>query len=248
MRAQFLILLAACTLLFSCKKETEEYQTEAISDYLLIKPGKYITYRLDSMVTLRAAPFETHSYQEKHQVDALISDNLGRPSYRVFRYLRDTLGNEAWKPAGSYMITIADNKAEVIEDNLRFLKFAGPIKEGNSWLSNRFLPYDTYKSTFDLDAGGIELWESAYAETSGTAVINGKSYNDVVTIDGYNESRNAPVTDGNSFGFQYFLRERYAKNLGLLSQQYIIWEYQPLNSNRPGYRGFGVKRTIIDHN
>lgn len=248
MRAHFFLFLLASILFFSCKKETEEFQSDAVSDYLLIKPGKYITYRLDSMVTLRAAPFVTNSYQEKHQVDALITDNLGRPSYRIFKYLRDTAGTGPWVPAGTYQITIADKTAEVIENNLRFLKMASPVKEGTTWSGNRFLPTDTYKLLYDVDAGGIDLWESTYAETEGAVTFNGKTYSDVLTVEGYNESRNAPVIDGNSFGFQYYSKEQYAKGLGLLFQEYIVWEYQPLNSNRPGYRGFGVKRRIIDHN
>src|SRR5687768_5595439 len=103
MRAfQFLLLLTS-VFLFSCEKEIEEFQTEPLSTYISPQPGKYITYRIDStLFTNFGATIEVHSYQEKHEVDALITDNLGRPSYRVFRFIRDTNGAGPWKPSGSY--------------------------------------------------------------------------------------------------------------------------------------------------
>lgn len=247
MRPNHLLAFLTVLLLFSCKKETEEFQAEAVSDYLLTKPGKYITYRIDSMVTSRGAAFVVHSYQEKHQVDALITDNLGRSSYRVFRYLRDTLGIDPWKPSGSYFITPLNNTAEVIEDNLRFLKLAGPIKENNSWKGNRFLPADLY-SSYDLDANGIEEWEYNYTSAGAAVILGGKPYANVVAIEQVNESINAPVTNFGDYGFKNYSVEQYAKGLGLIYQELIIWQYQPTTVSRPGYRGFGVKRSIIDHN
>ena len=81
MRVYFLFALLSLTLLFSCKKETEEFSTEAITDYLPTQQGKYITYRIDSTVfTNFGATTEVRSYQEKHQVDAQFTDNSGRTS------------------------------------------------------------------------------------------------------------------------------------------------------------------------
>jgi hypothetical protein len=247
MRPNHLLAFLTAVLFFSCKKETEEFQTDAVSDYLLTKPGKFITYRVDSMVTNRGAAFVTHSYQEKHQVDALITDNLGRSSYRIFRYLRDTAGTRPWLPSGSYFITPLDNTVEVVENNLRFLKLAGPVKENIYWKGNRFLPADLYAS-YDLDGNGIEDWEYGYASTGTMVTLGGKPYNNVVTIEQVNEGINAPVTNFGEYGFKNYSVEQYAKGLGLVYQELVVWQYQPTNVSRPGYRGFGVKRSIIDHN
>jgi hypothetical protein len=79
------------------KKETEEFKTEAIADYMPLAVGKYITYRLDSTVfTNFGRNEEIHKYRVKHVVDAQITDNLGRPSYRILRYLSDSLGHQPW--------------------------------------------------------------------------------------------------------------------------------------------------------
>ncbi|HZH65285.1 MAG TPA: hypothetical protein VEY10_10370 [Flavisolibacter sp.] len=247
MRANYLLPVLAAILFFSCKKESEEFKTEAVSDYLLTKPGKFIVYRTDSMITNRGAAFVTRSYQEKHQADALITDNLGRSSYRIFRYLRDTTGNGPWQPSGSYFVTPLPNSVEVVENSLRFLKLAGPVRENNSWRGNRFLPADLYAS-YDLDANGIEDWEYNYTSTENSVTLGGKPYNNVITVDQVNEGINAPVTNFGEYGYKNYSVEQYAKGIGLIYQEFIVWQYQPTNVSRPGYRGFGVKRSIIDHN
>jgi len=93
-QTRHLVLFTLLTLVFfSCKKSTEDYPTAQLSEYQPLATGKYITYRLDSTVfkSFGTVP-EVHSYQEKHVVDSLLPDALGRPSYRVFRFIRDTSG------------------------------------------------------------------------------------------------------------------------------------------------------------
>src|SRR5215510_10432427 len=101
--------LAAASLLFSfisCEKETEEFKTEAIADYLPLTVGKYIIYRLDSTVFTNFG---------KHEVDAQITYNLGNTRYRILRYLRDSAGIQPWVNNGSYFITPLTEQVEVIE-------------------------------------------------------------------------------------------------------------------------------------
>jgi len=104
----FRISLLAVTILtlFSCNKK-EDYVTDSLSEYIPLSPGKYITYRLDSMVfTGFGRITEIHKYQVKHVIDKQITDNLGRPSYRVYVYIRDSAGLQPWLPAGNtYYIT-----------------------------------------------------------------------------------------------------------------------------------------------
>ncbi|HLO37043.1 MAG TPA: hypothetical protein VK173_00995, partial [Lacibacter sp.] len=51
------------------------------------------------------------------------------------------------------------------------------------------------------------------------------------------------------FGSKNIMKDSYAKNIGLVDQEFVMWEYQFSNSLQSGYsNGFGVKRSIIDHN
>jgi hypothetical protein len=217
---------------------------------VVTQPGKYITYRTDSTVYLNfGAVTKVNSYQEKFQVDAAFADNLGRPSYRVFRYIRDTAGTQAWKPQGTSFITPTANGIEVIENNLRFLKLAGTIKQDNTWKGNRYLPNSPYSAFYEFSNDiNIADWDYTYKGVGETLILNGKSVINVITVEQINEGINAPVTAPGAYGYRNYSVEKYAKGIGLVFQQLIMWEYQPPTSPRTGYRGFGVKRSMIDHN
>jgi hypothetical protein len=250
MRAFHFLLLLSSAFLFSCEKETEEFQqTDALASYLPTQPGKYITYRIDStLFTNFGATMEVHSYQEKHQVDALMTDNLGRPSYRVFRFIRDTNGATAWQPSGTYYITVTDKNAEVVENNLRFLKLTIPVKETTTWHGNQFLPADPYGAFYEFSNDDEMMdWEYYYSALNERMTINGKTFPETIRVEQINESVNMPVT-GPFHGYVNYHVETFAKGLGMVQQEIKMWEYQPPTSPRPGYRGFGVKRSIIDHN
>lgn len=153
---------------FSCKKKIEIFQTDALSDYMPLSAGKYITYRVDSTVfTNFGRNVEIHSYQVKHLIESQITDNLGRPGYRVFRYMRDTAGIQSWQAAGAYFITPLSNQIELIEDNLRFIKMHLPIKEGFSWKGNKFLSADPYESLYPFtNDDDMEDWDYNYESTN----------------------------------------------------------------------------------
>src|SRR4030095_14456429 len=125
----FILLIFISFLIFSCGKETEvvdgtDFQKERLTELIMpLQPGKFITYRVDSTVfTNFGRNTEVHKYQVKHVVDAEVTDNLGRPSSPMFRYMSERAGTQPWQPNGSYFITVLDDQVEVIEDNLRVVK------------------------------------------------------------------------------------------------------------------------------
>ncbi|HVK96520.1 MAG TPA: hypothetical protein VM368_01830 [Flavisolibacter sp.] len=251
MRAKFTFLLLITIALFSCTEELEEFESDQVQDYVQPQVGRSITYRTDSTIfTEFGTKTEVRSYQEKHVVDAQIPDASNRPSYRVLRYTRNLAGTEAWKPSGSYLITVANNTFEVVENNLRFLKLVLPIKKDMTWKGNRYLPSDPYGSIYNFsNDDNIADWEFVYTSLSETVTLNGKTYNNVLTVQSIDESQNFPVTAPQQYGFKNFLQEKYAKGVGLVYQDYIMWEYQPNPSGaNPFKTGFGVKRTILDRN
>ena len=255
MRSKNLILcFAAISFLFSissCEKKTEVFTTEAIAEYLPLAVGKYITYRIDSTVfTNFGRNEETHRYQVKHVVDAQVPDNLGRPGYRIIRYLRDSLGTQPWVENGTYFATPLTDQAEVIEDNLRYIKLHLPFKLNTDWKGNKYLSDDPYASlyTFNND-DDMNDWDYSMDKFDATTTIGSKTINDVYTIFQIDDAYNAPVTDIRSAGWRTLAKEQYAKNIGLVTRDFILWEYQPNPSGGPGYKtGFGIKMWMIDHN
>ncbi len=236
----------------SCEKETEEFKTDVIADYMPLAVGKYITYRLDSTVfTNFQRNIEIHRYQVKHVVDAAVPDNLGRPSYRILRYLRDSTGTQPWVENGTYFITPLADQVEVIEDNLRFIKLHLPFKLNTDWKGNKYLSDKPYASLYNFsNDDGMNEWDYNMERFDETAAIGGKAVKDVYTIFQIDEKMNAPVTNYAVAGWRTLATEQYAKNIGLVSRDYILWEYQP-NTNGVGVgptEGFGIKMWMIDHN
>lgn len=254
MRATQIISFTAFMVLImiGCTPEKEEFVSDKISDYQPLAEGKFITYQLDSTVfTNFGRNTEVHKYQEKHVYDAAITDGLGRPSFRVFRFLRDSAGTGPWAPAGSYMVTPLAHTLEVIENNLRFVKLVMPLSQDKSWKANQFLPDEPYGGTFNFNNDfDIAAWDYSYSSLGESMVINGETLNDVITIDGINDVINVPVTDPANYGSINYQQEKYAKGIGMVFQELIMWEYQPnTGGSGGGFKvGFGVKRTMIDHN
>ena len=89
--SRLLISALAAVFFVSCDDEKEDFTTDNVNDFRPAAVGKYITYRLDSMVfTNFGRDVEIRKYQVKHVVDAQITDNEGRPAYRIFTYLSDS--------------------------------------------------------------------------------------------------------------------------------------------------------------
>lgn len=254
-----LLILAS---LPSCSEEKEEFTTEKLEVYMPASPGKYITYRLDSMLFTNFGTVTTiRKYQVKHVVDSKITDNLGRPSYRVYVYLRDSVNATSWTPAqpwsnaATYFITPVNDQVEVIENNLRFIKLHLPIKENFSWKGNKFLPFDTiggvvkgpYHALFSFNNDdNMNDWDYYYDGGTSSFNYRGFSYADVQTVEQIDESFNVPIVT-NSYAYQSRSVEKYAKNIGMVYREHTLWEYQ-VTGGAPRKEGFGVTMWMIDHN
>lgn len=239
--------------MISCEKQVlEEFKSADISNYIQLTVGKYITYRLDSTIfTNLGRTEEIHKYQVRHTVDAQIVDNLGRPSYRIIRQLRDSAGTKPWVENGTYFITPLQDQLEVVEDNLRFIKLHIPFNLKFKWKGNRYISSDPYSSVYSFsNDDNMNDWDYVFDKFEATSSISGKTLNEVYTITQIDESLNAPVTNFSTYGARTYSLEKYAKNVGLVSRDYVLWEYQPnTGSAGGGYKvGFGVKMWLIDYN
>ena len=245
MRKLFLLATIITAVIFSaCKKSTEDFQTSPVSDYYPLAVGKYISYSLDSTVFINFGTKDTViNYQVKHQVDALITDNLGRPAYRIIRYIRKTAANP-WVPDNTFMAVPTEFSVEFIENNMRFIKMKAPVRNGFSWKGNSYI--DTY--SLNSDVKYLDDWDYTYDSLNTTISLAALTVDSTLKVDQRDEvigNPNAP----NSYSEINQGAERYAKGLGLVYRNFLHVEYQPPTPGRGGYRqGYGVKMTMIDHN
>lgn len=255
---------SAIVVFMACDKTTtEDFPTESTSDYTIpLQKGKYIIYRLDSTVfTNFGRTTEVHRYQVKHLVDTSFIDGTGRKSYRVYRYLNDSLASGPWLSNGTYYITVVnDAQVEVVEENLRFIKLHGPMRDGFTWRGNSYLGTDAYDGLYAFNNfdNNINQWNYFYdGDQAASETINGKTYTNVFTVEQVNV--NDPVDSIGDVGQRAYWVEKYSKNTGMVYRETMLWDQQPnptlispgpppVYQYDPYKLGYGVKMWMISHN
>lgn len=239
----FLFLMLA-----SCKKETETFQTASVSDYFPLQVGKYITYNLDSTVFTNFGQTQTVvHYQAQDKVDAQITDNLGRPSYRIVRYIRKN-ETQPWVASNTFLVTLTENSVEYNENNLRFIKLRLPVVQDFSWKGNSYLPTNPYLSYDFSDADFMNGWDYIYDSIGVPLTINTVTIDSTLKVAQIDYTNNDPLSQPDGYAERTYSVEKYGKGIGLIYKEFLHWEYQPPASASPGYSGFGVKLSITGHN
>ena len=244
MKKPVYLLFAFLVLAFASCNKTEKFDSAELSDYLQLAVGKYITYRLDSLKYINFGQKDTFiHYQAKDVVEAEITDNLGRPAWRVVRYLRDTNSTKEsdWKPTGTFMAVLTRNSYEWVEYNMRFEKLRLPIKDGYNWKGNAYI--DTYSSFSDFQF--LDDWDYMYENVDQPfTVFGGVQVPNTITVNQADETIETAGYRERNYGV-----EVYGKGIGLVFKDFIHWEYQPPNGGNPGYyNGYGIKLRMTGHN
>lgn len=256
-----LLSLLVVLLITACGKESATISSERPTDYLNLVSGKYIIYQLDSLVKspTNDTALITQSYQAKDLIDTIVTDNLGRPGWRVFRFLRPVdSNNEAdWQPSDTYLITPTNATVELIENNLRYLKLIAPIEQGNSWLGNRYI---------NTTPGGpidyLQAWQYNYSETNHSFAPFDNTIDSCITIlqsdDGESFADNYNPQSADLDGYRIYSIEVYAKNIGLIYKDLVYWNYEkrtvdgsgnPIAPHPTGNRtGGGIRLRMLSHN
>jgi hypothetical protein len=233
-------------LLVSCKKEKENFTSDPVSDYFPLQIGKYITYDMDSTVFLNFGQDQVVvHYQAQDRVEAQITDNLGRPGYRINRYIRqDSL--QGWTPSQVFMVIPTQNAIEYTENNLRFVKLMMPVKQDFSWKGNSYI--DTYSN--DLGVTYLDDWDYIYDSIGAPLTINSVTIDSTLSVDERDEFLGQdPSIPGTQYAEKTYSIEKYAKGIGLIYREFLHWEYQGPQPGIPGYYvGYGIKLSITDHN
>lgn len=245
-KAFFLSLTTVVLFLSACKKSTEEFKTASVNEYYPLQVGKYITYNLDSTIFINFGTLKkVNSYQVKHVVDALITDNLGRPAFRIIRYIRKTSANP-WAPDNTFMAVSTEFSMEFIENNYRFLKMKLPIRDGYTWKGNSYI--DTY--SINSNVKYLNDWDYSYDSLYMRAKIGALTIDSTIKIFQRDESIGDP-SNPISYSERNIGEEKYAKGIGLIYRKFLHTEYQPPTPGHPGAfsdGSYGVTLTMIDHN
>ncbi len=248
MAKKFLLIgIIAAVVFSSCKKETDNLKITTPDEYVPLTVGKYITYQLDSF---RYLPFSmqgiTISYQAKFLVDAAITDNIGRPAFRIVRSIRKT-DADAWQNDNSFTAVNTGTTYEFIDENLRFIKLTMPFNSGFTWKGNSYINTNSQYSEFQF----LNDWDYMYDSLDAPLTLGTLHLDSTVKVAQRDEIIGNP-DDLGSYSEKNFASEYYAKGIGLVYKRFFHSEYQPpTSSGGSGYysdASKGYTLTMIDHN
>jgi hypothetical protein len=249
----FIVLAVATGFMISpgCKKTTNVvYKTDSLTDYLALQPGKSITYRLDSTnYTFFGTIITVTSYYAQDVVDTIILDDLGRPSWRVFRYITDTAQLQPWADLETYLITPTLGAVEVNENNLRFIKLSLPLTNGFSWPGNSYIDTSPPASASDADYSYLDGWNYTYDSIGAPYTVLAGAIPNSLIVRQQNYA-GPDTTNLLAFSQLNYSVEVYSKGIGLIYKDFLHWSYQPPNGgNAAGSKsGYGIRLNMIGHN
>jgi len=245
MRKIFVLAIITAALFFSACKKTDNYTQLNVNDYFPLVVGKYITYQLDSTVYINfGSSVAVHSYQVKYAVDAKITDNLGRPAYRIIRYIRNT-ATDPWASDNTFAAVPTGNTVELIENNLRYIKLVSPVRDGYSWKGNSYIETTSLNS----DLKYLNDWDYTYDSVNVKTTVGAFSLDSTLKVDQRDETLGTPSNPA-LYSERNISNEKYTKGIGLVYRYFLHTEYQPPTSNPGRYSdgSYGIKLTMIDHN
>lgn len=211
MEKKITLLLAVLVILFSCKKKDETATFDLGYDYFPREIGSWIIYDVDSIVhddnDDGAGLIDTFRYQLKVVVDTEFTDLEGRLSQRIVRYKRIN-ANDIWKVKDVWSSTVTSSTAEQLEENVRYIKFIFPPKEGEIWDGNAL--NDEPRKTYE------------YTDVAVNGSVNGNDFDEITTVE--------QEIEFNQIEQRLFI-EKYARGVGLI---YKVNNFIEIQGNEQG--------------
>ncbi len=194
-----LLFLIIALIFHSCKEEEVAFElVETGYNYFPTNTGHYVIYKADSIVYNDfTGNVDTFSYELKQYIEAQFTDNSGRICQRIERYKRES-DTTIWKIDKAWHSVKTETTAEMVEDNIRFIKLTFPVKKNNKWNGN------AYNNSEELIYKYISVDEpylinNLYFDSTLTVLQN--DYTTIISRD--------------------YSVEVYARNTGLIYKKYI---------------------------
>ena len=239
---KFIFIFGIITL-FSCK-EVEQLDVVRASELYPLAVGKSFIYRLDSTQPASfGSSLITKSFLAKDSVDGSFIDAVGKRSFRIFRYLRDTAQTKPWTFAATYSAHFDSTNVEYVDNSLRFVKLANPVSFNTSWkgniLINTILPSPYYF---------LDNWNYTYENMNEPFTTpQGITYNNTYTV--FHEDMQTPAVFAPlQYNAKSYSKEVYAKGIGLVHKEFLYWIWQPTPAPaRYQDDAYGVKMSLISY-
>ncbi len=124
----------------SCKKQPAPALISSCHyGYYPIKKGSFWIYQVTEIIhdENAAIPHDTLSYQLKTEIGDTLIDNEGRIVNRFNRYTRSS-SFSSWVISDVWTTVVSENRAELVEENIRRVVLRFPVKTATIWDPNQF--------------------------------------------------------------------------------------------------------------
>lgn len=195
----------------SCKKDKETIPDMGYN-YFPKMIGTYVVYDVDSIYYNEfTSTIDTFKFQLKNKIESIYTDNQGRPTQRIERSVKmfnNTIPYSAmsWTLRDVWAANVSSTSAELVEENVRYVKLVFPIKETQKWNGNA--------------QNTSAAWNYSYNFFDLPRTYGNIAFDSVLEVNQYDD-KNLILTQR-----QYYV-ERYARNVGLVYKRVIDIESQP---------------------
>ena len=233
----FIVIIFGTLLLFSCKKETQQFDDSVSRNYFPLNIGKQVVYDVDSIIWDDfTCIIDTNHYQMRWTVSDTFRGNDERLSYTIDVEIRES-DSLQWQMHRVYAATPTATTIEFSENNLRFIKLNFPIENEKKRAGNNLIS-TTHNYQY------LQGWEYSYTDVNKSFDNGLQLFDNTVTVEQRDETLNNPNVD--PYATKTFAKEVYAKDVGMVYREVIYWLYDENVSRCKG--GFGVVMRAREHN
>lgn len=231
----------ACMLFMSCGKDViPADDVELGKDYYPLYAGHYLIYDVDSIIYNDfTKTTDTFKMEFKDEVAEEFTDNEGRPSFVINRFVRQD-STFLWEENLTYYATLTNFRLEVTENNLRFIKLVFPVKLNTSWNGNSYIPLNLSETKWYTG------WLYKYENVNEPYKAGDITYTNTVSVPQADLTEGAP-DNPNEYSAYTYGKEVYAKQIGLIYRELTRWEYQS-SAPSPYRKGFTLILKAKAHN
>lgn len=198
-----IVLFISIIIFYACKKETGD-PVDMGHKYFPVNTGHWVVYDVDSIsYNDFTGEIDSFNYQIKEIVESVFTDNSGRESQRLERYIRHSDTDE-WSLKNVWYETRTMSGAERVEENLRLVKLIFPPEESQEWNGNIY-------NTLDAQTYKFQNVHDPYT-------INNTTFDSTLTV--LQRSQLTLISDN-------FQQEIYAANIGMVYKKYVSLVKKP---------------------
>lgn len=135
------VLFFLIVLIISCKQTNQGNEEINLGlDYYPVKIGSTWIYTVDSIAydnNTGVTTIDTFRYEYKEVISSNFSDVSGNTGQLLNRFYRKNDSSD-WFQANNWTVLITKEKAERVEENIRFVKIAFPVAVNKRWNGNMY--------------------------------------------------------------------------------------------------------------